>query len=498
MKDVLAPTTRRTAEVLDDVVGLVVQRTGLVDVAAASPASTASNRSSAAVAPRWPATPSRSARQRSMRLCRGHRPEEGEESERRGGAHGVQPVACTLGMDDRALEVGRRVLVALHGDVAHEPQPGGQPFVVIERLELGDQRLDRRLERGDVGVGRGVPHGDAQLRDPRPRGGAAVARGPRESHRLAGGSGRAQQLALVLAARRPARPGSRRALGVGRQGQRALQQSRGGRRLLAGGRATSRAPKARRRAGRQAGVAASPAPSSRRRSDSALEVVAEQFVDGGEARPVLLEPVGEALVQHGARVLRYPVVRRVADELVTKAEGAFPGAGRPDEVHADESEQMRIDAGAHLVADERFDSLARELLALDGCRLDHRALAVIETVEPRREQRLDRRGHGDGQVAVGRVEEPLVRQHGDDLLDVERVALGDVEDLSRGALAEARRAQEVPQQVGGLRLGQRLQEDRGSVRFAAAPPRPSVEELGAGHDEQQQGRRRATGRRRAR
>ena len=66
---------------------------------------------------------------------------------------GVQPVACTLGMDDRALEVGRRVRVAIHGDVAHEPQPGGQPFVVIEQLELGDQRLDRRLERGHVGVG---------------------------------------------------------------------------------------------------------------------------------------------------------------------------------------------------------------------------------------------------------------------------------------------------------------------------------------------------------
>ena len=115
-------------------------------------------------------------------LCHGHRTEEREESERPGGAHGVEPVACTLGMDDRPLEVGRRVRVAIHGDVAHEPQPGRQPLVVIEQLELGDQRLDRRLEGRRCRVALGVSHGDAQLRQPSARGGAAVARDPRELH----------------------------------------------------------------------------------------------------------------------------------------------------------------------------------------------------------------------------------------------------------------------------------------------------------------------------
>ena len=177
-------------------------------------------------------------------LWRGQRPEEREESERRGGADGVEPVACTLGMEDCALDVGRRVHIAIHGDVAHEPQPGGEPFVVIEHLELGDQRLDRCLEGGDVVSLSVCP---MVMLSSASRARVAVRRSPaRESHCLAGGSGPAQQLAVALE-----RAGEldqyRRSLGVGSQGRRALEQPRGGG-FLAGGRATSGACEADRRA----------------------------------------------------------------------------------------------------------------------------------------------------------------------------------------------------------------------------------------------------------
>ena len=234
----------------------------------------------------------------------GHRTEEREESERRGGAHGVQPVACTLGVDDRALEVGRRVLVAIHGDVAHEAQPGGQPFVVIELLELGDQRLDRGLERGDVGVGLGVPHGDAQLREPSPRGGTAVAGGPRESHGLRAvavarrsspwlSSAPARATSTVARsvsdARATARSSSRAAAGSSRTAARRPARTR-----LADARAA--------KCGRGRLACAELATEEH----GALEVVAEQFVGGRAVRPVLLEPVGEALVQRGARSFGIP------------------------------------------------------------------------------------------------------------------------------------------------------------------------------------------------
>ena len=94
--------------------------------------STASKRSSEAVAPTVAGDPVAELVAALDGLWRGQRTEEGEESERRGGAHGVVLVACTLGMEERALVVGRRVRIAIHGDVAHEPQPGREPFVVVE------------------------------------------------------------------------------------------------------------------------------------------------------------------------------------------------------------------------------------------------------------------------------------------------------------------------------------------------------------------------------
>ena len=145
-----------------------------------------------------------------------------------------------------------------------------------------------------------VSHGDAELRQPSARGGAAVARDPRELHCLAGGSGPAQKLSVALE-----RTGEvdeyRRSLGVGSQGRRALEQPRGGG-FLAGGRATSGAREAGRRSCGHAGRRRLARAELATQDDGALEVVAEQLIERRKIRPVLLEPVGKALVQHGARV----------------------------------------------------------------------------------------------------------------------------------------------------------------------------------------------------
>ena len=134
---------------------------------------------------------------------------------------------------------------------------------------------------------------------------------------------------------------------------------------------------------------------------------------------------------------------------MAKAKGAFLRACRPDEVRADKS-KVTGHLVAHLLADQRLHRLACELLALDGCRLDHHALAVPQTVEACGEQRMDHRGYGDGHRRVGRVEMPaLVSQHGHDLFDIERIALGNVEDAHRGVVPEPP-PQQVAQQVPGL------------------------------------------------
>ena len=61
---------------------------------------------------------------------------------------------------------------------------------------------------------------------------------------------------------------------------------------------------------------------------------------------------------------------------------------------------MRADVDRRIVVEQRAHRPDVELLALDGRPLDHRALVAAQPVEPRGEQRLDRRRDGDvGQVA---------------------------------------------------------------------------------------------------
>ena len=88
---------------------------------------------------------------------------------------------------------------------------------------------------------------------------------------------------------------------------------------------------------------------------------------------------------------------------------------------------------------ERRDVLRRERRAAHGGRLHHGPVALVQTVEARRQQRLDRVGERLRAALEGRREQ---------LLDEERVALGDGQDV----LARRR----VESLVGGEPIEQRL------------------------------------------
>ena len=92
----------------------------------------------------------------------------------------------------------------------------------------------------------------------------------------------------------------------------------------------------------------------------------------------------------------------------------------PHELLAHEREQRPADAGT--VVEQRADAAAVEQAALDRASLDNVTLLGLEPVDPRRQQRLDAGRHGlrDG---VG-----ILREHRDQLLDEQRIALRSRDD----------------------------------------------------------------------
>ncbi len=121
-----------------------------------------------------------------------------------------------------------------------------------------------------------------------------------------------------------------------------------------------------------------------------LEVVARQLV----LVPVGGEPVREALVQRGAQHLRDLRVGDVADQRMPEAEAVVARDRRllrRDELLAHEREQRASHRGALLGGREIGDRPARELAPGDRGALEQPALERVELVEPRGEQRLDRR-----------------------------------------------------------------------------------------------------------
>ena len=116
---------------------------------------------------------------------------------------------------------------------------------------------------------------------------------------------------------------------------------------------------------------------------------------------MLLEPLGEAAVQFGAGRLRERVVGGVADQEVAEAVCVLAAAARP--VGTDEiAPHERREARCHLVLlrCERLHRAAVEELPFDRAALEHPPLRLVELVEPRGEQRPQRRRHLDLSVSA--------------------------------------------------------------------------------------------------
>ena len=125
----------------------------------------------------------------------------------------------------------------------------------------------------------------------------------------------------------------------------------------------------------------------------------------------------------------------------------------------DEPAQVQVELGAGRAAREFEDRSAGERAPDDGARLHDRALARVEPVEARRQQRVDRRRHGEGRGSRRTAEMPdssrshvaLVDEHPHELLDEQRVALGAGEDAVGEVGRDARVADEVLDEQCGSR-----------------------------------------------
>ena len=205
--------------------------------------------------------------------------------------------------------------------------------------------------------------------------------------------------------------------------------------------------------------------------------MAQDLVQLDEVRRPLLEPLRKPLVELGSRRLRKRVVGRVADQEVPESVGVVPRELRaigPDELLPDECQQSL--RHVRVAVRERPHRTLVEHPSFHRAALEHGSLSRVELVEPRCQQRLDRRWnlyHG----AARSVDE---REH---LLDEQRISLGGVTDPPPQLVVHA--AERVQERIGFGGV-ERLEQDRRRVQLPAGPRRPPVEQLGTRHAEEQE------------
>ena len=158
-----------------------------------------------------------------------------------------------------------------------------------------------------------------------------------------------------------------------------------------------------------------------------LQVVAEHLVQLQERRSVAFQPVGEALVQLGPKLLGHRPVDGVADEDVHEPEAVLAGEVRrlrTHEVPPDRTEQMSARLRPFVRWKQGGDGAAVKHRPLDRRPLQQVSLGRREPVEAGGEQRLDRRRQDEllGRTAVSRLV-------GEQLLEEERVPGGGLRDL---------------------------------------------------------------------
>src|SRR3954471_23619391 len=123
---------------------------------------------------------------------------------------------------------------------------------------------------------------------------------------------------------------------------------------------------------------------------------------------------------------------------------------------------------AGVVGQQIGDGVLPEFLSGDGGALDHRALTRTEPVQPRGKHRLDRQWDRD--LALGRRS---LREHREDLLEEQRIALGRLQYPDTRTLGDVR-AERVEEPLA-LGIGETLEQER-----AAAPLRAALQQLRTG------------------
>src|SRR5262249_41035799 len=123
--------------------------------------------------------------------------------------------------------------------------------------------------------------------------------------------------------------------------------------------------------------------------------------------------------------------RGLAKERVSERQLALPtepaGGALDDHLPLDERAEPRIGAvGATVSAEQRRDAAGPERVAEDARRAEHAARRGVEALEPRLRHRHDR---------PGELAPEAGRLGADELLEVERVAAGEVAELVRRLLA---------------------------------------------------------------
>ena len=207
-----------------------------------------------------------------------------------------------------------------------------------------------------------------------------------------------------------------------------------------------------------------------------LEVVAEDLVEL-EGRPGsrVLEPLREALVELRAQLLRHRHVGRVPDKEMAETKRLLAREERPlgaNQFLADERERCRSSSVRSRVRRSSPTAPRWNTSPSTAAALDDDPHVAVERVDPRLQERVDRRGTAMLAVAV-------LADHREHLLDVERVARRRGGDpLAQVAVELAHRRARVVDQRLALVFAERLEQERRRVELAAAPVGSRVEELG--------------------
>ena len=152
---------------------------------------------------------------------------------------------------------------------------------------------------------------------------------------------------------------------------------------------------------------------------------------------------GDALVQVGAVGFRQGRVGGVAEQDVVEAVAVVAGLGGCAAGGRSRRRESASSSCATWLVRERGDDAARELASGDGGALEHAPLGVGEPAEPAGEDGLERRRQP--LAALGR--------EGGELLGVERVALGELDDPLARLLVEVGGAGDELARLVGRRAG---------------------------------------------